>query len=356
MSAGYRNPFLQNSGGTDEVSLALKMYAFGFGETFRVTTKLYGSDKIDRQDVGAGKSYQFLQMADTPAAEDFVPSTDEMVGQQYEVEEGTISADEDIVVSHVVSRDQVEDSHFGIFDRLAKADARQLAMKYDRRAFTIAALAARAAAASKNGLSVHAGGNRVTRDANSIALAYPLSATGAANLRADLRTLRYNMDLDFIPDGFGDLYLTPYARQVLMYDTTAQLFSRDYASVGDISKRELPMLEGFRLVDFVVPTSGGGSMPDQLITSATEPLYSKYRGDFYVDSGATDTVGTPIAIVLGRGPNGEAAVGEARKNAGYNFVKWRDETQDWLVGAGLRTGLGQKDVWCAGSVEVVNET
>ena len=346
MSAPNTFQFLRTD--TDSQALALKRYMAHFTEAPRNSVFLYdtGLPVIFRKTVDWGKSHQFLMDADAPSAEEFEPG-DEMLGQAGAVDEGTITVDKYIVAHSFVPQDQMRISHFDILPRKARQHKRKIEQRYDKRLFTVAALAARDAAVTKNSLTVHNGGNRVTRSGGSVAAAYPLSATGAANFRADLRSLGYSMDLDNIPVESRYLWVTPYIRQVLLFDNTAQVFSEDYINGENvIMKRQVTLVEGFKIVAFPNTTSNGGSMPDENITSES---FSKYNGDFTVGA----STGTPVAIALTNGDDGAAGIGLLTYEGIKSFMVYQQEKLGWLFGSYILCGAGKLNPWCVGSIEVI---
>lgn len=350
MSAVNAPKFLDTTAGGQE--LALKMYSGLFHEAWRQAVYLWDdqSGVIERKTVDAGKSWQFLQFADVPDAEEFNPG-DEMLGQAYAMTEATLTADVYLVAHKYVGRDQMKISHVDIIPKLSKGNSRKIAQNYDKRMFSIGFQAARAAAVTKNGLTVHNGGNRVTRSGTAaVATAYPASATGAANFRADLRSLAQKMDEDSIPQDNRKLWMTPYMRTVLLYDTTAQVFSSDYvqgdAAGNNIATREVKKVEGFTIIDFPNTATNGGPFHDANVTTYTQ---SKYNANFSI--GASN--GTPVALALVSGPEGQAAIGVVTFESVQHIVKYFDEKMSWLVASFVLMGASQLEPYCAGSVEVI---
>ncbi len=336
--------------GSDDQALALKMYLGHFSDAWREGIQLADNDMgvVMRKRVTAGKSFQFLQFADLPDVEDFEPG-DEMIGQDFAIGEGTITPDKYLVAHQFVRKDQMAISHVEVLGRLGRAHAMKIRRRRDKRLFLTAVAAARTAAATKSGLTIHNGGNVVTRGSTTVALAYPLSATGAANFRADLRALGYQMDLDSIPAEGRKVWITPYIRQVLLYDTTVQLFSKDYNTGGnDINKRHIMLVEGFEIVGFPNTTTNSGPMPDQNITNEL----AKYNIDCSLS--ASTTIGTPVAVALCAGPEGGAAIGEVTYEDVQHYVKYVDEKLGWLIGSYTLQGCGVVDPYCAGTIEAVH--
>lgn len=347
MASGNAIRFLGT--GSDDQALALKFYMGKFVEAPRSSIFLYdrGLPVISRQMVTAGKSFQFLMDGDIPDPEDFEPG-DEMMGQQYAVEEGTITVDKYLVAHTLIPRDQFKISHFDILGRLARKHKLKIGRAYDRRLMITAAKAARATTAvTKNGLAIHSGGNSVTRGGGAVATAYARSSTGASNFRADLRTLGGQMDVDNIDPENRYMMAQPYIKEVLQYDTTAQLFSEDYVDpeTNRINQRKITLVEGFKILGWPNTTTNNGPLPDQNITSGL----SKYQGNF--TPGAS--TGTPVAIALTNGDDGSAAVGLVEFEGIQHVVKYIDERLCWLVMSYALCGVGQLNPWCAGSVEVI---
>jgi hypothetical protein len=353
MAYGTAVSYLSNAAGTDLTSLALKIYSGVFMDTYRNQPKLWTrpSPAIHRQVAASGsKTYQWLKFAETPGADEDYHPGDELFGQGFAVDEGTNSVDSGYIVAHhKIPRYDMQVGHFEIMTRLAQADARQIGMTGDRRMFITAALAARQTSAlTKNGLTTDTGGNRVTRTGGSVAAAYPLQASGAANFRDDLRALAYAMDIDNIPRENRELWITPYMEQVLLYDTTAQLFSKDYQYDGmgnQINMREVRVIEGFKLIDRVNTISDGGSMPNSNVLTGP----SRYQGDFSVQA----SNGTPVAIVLAGGADGTGAISVGTWDQVANNVIYVPQQMCYFVQSAILSGISAMNYSCVGSIEVI---
>ena len=345
--------FLANAAGTDMTSLALKVYSGVFGETWRAQPKLFNRPcpGIHRKvDAAGSKTYQWLKFAETPTADEDYKPGDVLLGQQFGVDEGTNTVDSGYVVTHhKISRYDMAVSHFEVMERLARADARQIGMTCDKRLINTIALGARNTSAStKNGYITDTGGNRVTRTGGSIAAAYPLSATGAANFRADCRALAYAMDQDNIPREGREMWITPYMLQVLLFDNTAQLFSKDYVYDGDgnvINTREVRTLEGFKIIDVINTTGDGGTMPNSNVVTGP----TRYQGNFSVQA----SNGTPVAIVLSQSANGLSAVSIGTWDQVANNVLYVPQEMCYFVSSAILTGISQMHNACSGSIEVI---
>lgn len=338
--------------GADTTALALKMYTGSFVSAPRSSIFLF-NDQADnyiyRKRPGSGKSFQYLMMGDTPDPEEFDPG-DDLLGQTMAIDEGELTSDKFIVCHNWIGKDQMQHSHVDVLSRLGAAHRSKIDRLYDKRIFITGAKTARlTTAVNKNGLNIHSGGNRVTRAVSGgvLATAYPLSATGAANFRADLRALALAADEDNIGPSPNErsLLMTPHMRSVLSFDSTGQVFSKDYVIGHDQQKHEVEVIERFRVLGYPNTTSNNGPMPNQnIITGPT-----RYQGDF--TAGASD--GTPVALALCRSMEGEHAVGMIEFEPVRHFIKFFEEKLSWLVMTYMRGGVDKMHPWCAGSIEIL---
>jgi len=337
--------------GTDNDALFLKMYSGSFVSAPRSGVFLHNgvADRFiyRKRPNNGGKSWQYLTFAEVPDAEEFDPG-DDLLGQAMAIEEGTLTTDKYVVCHKWIGKDKMDQSHFEILPQLALRHRSRIERLYDKRAMIAVALSARqTAAVTKNGLNVHNGGNRVTRSGGSLAAAYPLSATGAANLRADLRSLRLALDNDNI-DGSptaAALLLDPYLRTVLTYDTTGQVFSKDYVMGNDQQRHEVDIIERFTILGYPNPTSQNGPLPNQNITDGP----TRYQGNFTAQ--ASD--GIPGVLCLSRTTDQEFGIGAIEFESMTHLVKYFPEKLSWLVMTYMRTGIGEMHRWCNGSIEAI---
>lgn len=343
-------PFLANAAGTDLTSLALKQYTGSFVTAPRSGIFLLGGDDIIYKKTAVdGKSWQYLMMADMPSPENYSPGQD-LLGQIFSIDEGTIDTDQYLVCHKWIGKDQMQHAHFRneILPSLATGHRSVIERLLDARIFRKAAQAARqTTAVSKNGLNVHNGGNRVTRGGGSIASAYPNSATGAANFRADLRSLSLAADIDNLSPETSNrhLFMPPALRHVLGFDNTGQVFSRDYNSRNDQQGLDVLNLERFTIRGYPNWTSNNGPLPDQNFTTGP----TEYQGNFTAQ--ATD--GIPAALAFFRGMEGQYGVGMVEFEGLHHTVKYFEERLSWLVMTYIRTGVRVMHPWCVGSVEVI---
>ena len=368
--------FLANEAGTDPTSLGLKMYWGDLVEAYRQGAYLFDtpSSIISRKTVTEGKSWQFIMMGDLPEPDDFTPG-DELAGQAFAFEEGTITADSYCVSHFYIGKDQLHHSHFPVVQGLGQASGKRVARKINRRLNITGCLAARTASASKNGITIHNGGNRVTRgggtsgsSSTSVMVAYPRSPVGASNFRNDLRLLARRMDEDNVPRDGRALIITPYIHEVMLYDSaymqdvgtpnnvirtagTSTLFSEDFArgTGNDVNRRVIRVVEGFQIIQIENPTSYGGAMPDENITTGP----SKYQANFTPNS---TTSGTPVALALCSGPGGMAPIGMVIFEGLQMDQDYVVQRKAWFMDASVFNGAGVLHPWCAGSIEVTNDT
>jgi len=340
--------FLANAAGTDETSLALKQYSGSFVNAPRSGIFLYDEGQyIYKKSPASGKSWQFLMMSDVSEPDNYDPGAD-LLGQVYGVEEGTIESDKFLVCHHWVGRDQMQHSHVDILGRLASAHKSRIDRLVDKRVLIQAAYGARqTTAVTKNGMNVHNGGNRVTRSGTTLATAYPSSNTGAANFRADLRSLALAADVDNIAPEMQNrnLFFVPELRNVLAYDTTNQVFSNDFNQVNNQQAIRIQELERFAVRGHPNFSSNNGPMPNENFTSGP----SAYQVNFTAQ--AAD--GFPVALAMFRGMEGEYGVGMVEFDGLHHTVKYFEERLSWLVMTYIRLGIRVMHPWCLGSVEVI---
>jgi hypothetical protein len=345
--------------GSDDLALAKIEYERTLAKTWRAEPRLYDTSLpiVKRRAMTEGKSVKFRFFGDTDAAEDYNPG-DELVGQAFTVADVEITIDKPIVAHKVLRYDDIAVADFDIFSDIGMEHARQISLTYDRRMFALAAVAARTAARTKDGLSVHAGGNRVTRSGTTINGAYARSPVGAAAFRADMRQLALAMDLDNVPPESRYLFIRPEIKDVLLFDSGfvwgtpsnvqaapgSTLFSKDYQTANDLNSRVIAELDGFKIVGLPTSVSQGGSMPDTNVTTGL----TKYQANFTAQA----SNGIPVAIALVGGPRGEAAVAELRYSGIVSDIEYRKNTHTWLVQSMAFNGMGVYAPWCAGSIEV----
>jgi len=325
------------SDGSTDYGLNLTQYWGAMLEQFYAKTVFYDQDAqiFAYKNITQGKSHQFIQINEDPTPEDHTPGP-ELLGQDYEFDEGTITVD-DILVSHFeVPIDQEMLSHFDVMMPLMRKLGRSLAQTYDQRLARLLTLTARTAA--KTGY--HNGGNIVERvGASGEVTAYPASSTGAANFRADAAELARLMDDDNVPEDGRFLFIKPYICEVLSYDT--RILSTDYDPTlpNHLLNRMIGKLEGFN----VIKTN---HIPSTTVTTGP----SKYQGDFAYD-GAT---AQPVALAACGAMDSEAACGvvEAMMPTVVIIPSSQRNRLTTHMRAQMMIGAGTLSPYCAGEIRV----
>lgn len=359
------NKPLQNEGGSDPLALALTTYEGIFAEAFSQKNTLFDSPYIYKSGQGGNGTFRIYRGASpAEAVKQYTPG-DTMVGQQMEMDNVDISVEPLIRSQYRVGIDQVRASPVEFAMRAARHCSMNIKNDLSRRAAIMAVQAARTSvntAVTKNGLTVHMGGNRITRSGASVVAAFPRSATGAANIRSDLRELALAQDLDGVPNGpsHRSLWTIHQMRDVLTFDNTAQVFSSDYNKVNDQQTRTTRIIEGYT-VDVengylsqynATNTLISGVMPATDVTAASG-WPTKFQGNYSIKSGDTSN-GVPVALTLCNGPSGEAAVACGMWIPLTTFTKFDDDTLEYVFDAYCQPGFGVWCPWLAGSVEVVS--
>lgn len=356
------NRFLQNEGGSNPYALALTTYQGLFAEAFQQKNTLFDSPYIYKSGQGGNGAYRIYHAA-TPgeAIKQYNPG-DRMVGQQIEMTNVDISPEKLVRSLYRIPVDQVKQSPVEMGMKAAKYAVMTVKNDLSRRAAIMGVQAARTAYVDKNGLYVHMGGNRVTRTGASITAAYPRSATGAANFTEDLRSLSLAQDLDGVPSGpaFRSVWAIHQMRDVMQFDTTAKVYSRDYNSVNDIQTRTLRILEGYTINEETGYVSQynstnpliSGVMPATDV-DASSGWPDRYYGNYSVKSGDTSN-GAPVALTLCNGPAGETAVSCGMWIPVTTNSWFDDETLEMVFDAYCQPGFGVSCPWLAGVVEAVS--
>jgi hypothetical protein len=345
--------FLSSQDG-DDWALSVEMFSGWVTQSFQATTLLWnslglgegegdaGPDVIMTKDVlgTGGRSHQFIMEADAPSPEHHTPGT-ELMGQQFEFGEGNVTLD-DILVSHAeVPLDQKIVSHFDVLERVARARGRALAIEVDKRLIRLGLNAAYTSSLTKNGLTVHQGGNQVEEtNGTSVAAEYVTSSVAGADKFIDnVDNLAQLMDEDNVPDDIGArcLFITPYMRRVLQKQTN--VFSRDFSTdENDLNKRSLGLLNGF----MVFTTN---HIPSTNI--ATGP--SAYQGDFSRAGGGN---GEPVALALCRTGGGSSGIGLVHAGGVQTAIFDDERRNTTFLKAQILMGAAVLHPWCAGVIHV----
>jgi hypothetical protein len=346
MATSNAQRFLATGG--DDTALALKMFWGEVLESFRASTLLWnalGGDfgvggaspqVVSSKDVGPGKSWQFPLLGPDPTPEYHTPGT-ELLGQVFTVDEGTITIDDILVAHRDLPLDQTRMSHFDVIRPVARQLGRALAEDFDEKLFVIGIKAAQTAAVTKNGVTIHNGGNQVERTGSGMESVYADSTSGSGLFRDDLAELAQLMDDDNVPTDNRYLFINPYMRRILRHQTN--VFDRDYSdTANDLNKRSIGLVEGFQ--SFVT-----NHLPSTNITTGP----SKYQGDFTYNGGGN---GRPLALSLCGAMEGSAAIGYVSAGGIRSHMEFDERRNTTFMKAQMIVGAGVLAPWCAGEVHV----
>ncbi|HUU33616.1 MAG TPA: hypothetical protein VMW48_06105 [Vicinamibacterales bacterium] len=333
MAASIPERFLEVGG--DDRRIALTFYWGQVLEAFSQDVLFYDNTGsiIAFKNITEGKSWEFPFIGDGPDPEYHTEGA-ELLGQAIATNVGSITID-DMLVDHVdVPETHEIMSHFDVLAPFGRRLGEKLAQVVDANIAQTAVLAARTAAVA----NIHSGGNRVGRNA-AFATAYPASAAGAANFIDDVAYLAQLMDEDYIPRAGRYLFIPPYIRRILRFDTS--IFNRDYnpATQNVLNKRIVGELEGFEVVV-------SNSVPSTNVTTGL----SKYQGNFSVTQVAAETYGRPAAIALCGAQQGTPAVGFVQAGGIVPIMEPDNRRGTTFLKAKFMGGAGVLAPWAAGEI------
>lgn len=304
MAASNPTDILTGSDGVRR-SLDIPQWTGKILESFRLNTVLYNQRNrmLDIRPCQGAASVQFDIVGFNPRPE-YTADGVERLGQQQPFDKITISPDDTLSTDREVGMSNRLLSHFDPLPTWVPGMGQSLAEDFDGKGFRMAVKSARTAAKA----GFHNGGQVVNRvgGATTIADCYPATATGAANLRADIRRLARLLDDAFAPEPYRYGFITPYGHEVLSNDPT--LFSRDYVwqDENKAIKRVLGEVEGF------IIQKSAGIPSTNFINTGSDVDPTKYDLDCrYVAGNVAAGTGQPIFIALCGGDSGTAAVGVA---------------------------------------------
>lgn len=337
----------------DNRALALRMF-WGFVlEAFRNQTLLWNTVNgdsgvggsapgpiVSSKVVNEGKAWRFPIIGEDPEPEYHTPGV-EMLGMQVEVDEGTITIDETLVSHFDVPWEDTIISHFDVMRPFATKLGRSLAVDFDKKLFITGAKAAHTSGVTKNGMTIHNGGNVVGRSGSSTSAAYAVSLAGATAYEDDLGYLAQLLDEDNVPEEGRYLFITPYIRRVLN-KLPDRAFSQDFDAAGQnqANRRVLGLLQGFQVMK---PTK---HMP---LTEITGHKFSKYNGDF--SAGAT-SLGETAGLVLCGADEGSGAIGYVAAGGPMPHMHFDERRETWFMKAKMLVGAGVLAPWNAGVLRV----
>jgi hypothetical protein len=327
--------------------LALEVFGGNVLVAYRQTTLFadMANQLIGVKQLSGAKSEQYPILGADPESEEHVPG-DELLGQDQPFGEQIVTIDDFIVGHRFIAGDDQMISHFDAVAPYAASIGRQLAISKDRKIVRMAIKGARTAASS----GFHNGGNVVNRvgAGTTIADAYPESATGAANLVADIRTLARQMDEDEVPEFGRSLVLTPYAFAVLCYDTTNKIFSKDFIEgQNSILNRRIGRLEGFDLY------KSNNSIPStNLVNTGTRSDPDKYDVDCrYVAGNVAASTGQPVAVAFCGAQDGNPGLGMVIAENMYTHLRYIPERGGTFMMGRNFLGVDKLAVWNLGVIQ-----
>lgn len=343
--------FLTHDG--DDTGNALTMFWGSVLEAFRAKTLLWnniGGDAgvgespgagmvVSSKTIPAGQSHQFPIIGDDPTPEYHTPGT-ELLGQNVDIDQGTITIDDILVAHYDVPIDQLQLSHFDVLVPFGRKLGRALAIDFDKKLFITGVKAAQTAAVT----GIHGGGNMVERVAATEAAAWPATQTGAANFRDDVAQLGQLLDEDNVPEDGRYLFINPYLRRVLVKDTTIFDSQLSRSMANSLNSRVIGEIEGFAVMP---PTN---HLPSTAITTGP----SKYQIDA---TAAGSGEGKPSALCLcgaaeGSGAVGYVAASNERVGPIYAIAQPDERRNTLFMKAQMMVGAGVLAPWCAGTIHV----
>lgn len=312
----------------------------------------------------AGYQGQFLQKAPEPEPDEGYVPGNELQGQASGFREDMVTLDQPLVVHKWFRSDHIDVAHFPIIEPVFSGMGESLARKLDKRGFITLAKAARGGSVtdSQGNLTIHNGGQRVTRTGGSVLGAYSMNAAGALLLRTDMDALCAKYDLASVPRPGRIAYITPQAHQIMQQDTGIfdVRFSQNQ-SAANLQMSIVGEMSGFQIVmvnDRLPAGNLTGSVPwvDQYGNSlAGSGVPSKYQGDFRANGAAgtgASATGTPIVLAVGGVRQGSAPVAYRQIGGLRMDRKWVAEKQSWFASISVLGGFGQMHTYTAGSIEV----
>lgn len=286
--------------------------------------------------INYGKSHRFEWFGADYGADEHTPG-DEMIGRQFEFDKGTITIDPILVSPFETAMEDYDIAHYNPDPHVANAIAIGISEEMDDRACLMAISAARTAALTKNGITIHPGGNAVTRTGSTgLTTVYADSSTGSGLIDDDVATLAYNLDVDGVPDEGRYLVIHPWIRHILRHETTQ--FDKDYTvNGGDLNTRVIGQWHGFTVL----------KPYKRMPTTANLDKPSKYQ----IDCSFTGT-GQPAAIAFCGAATGQAAVGMVKAGELRGYVEAFEKTNTIFHKGQVACGFGVLHPQCAGLIQV----
>lgn len=269
----------------------------------------------------------------------------ELLGQQFELDDGTITLDDILVAHKDIPVDQMIVSHFDILNPVGRANGRTLAMTFDRNLFVVGYKAALESAVTKRGMTIHNGGNVVTRDAASLTAAYDVTESGASDLLDDIEQLAEAMDEDNVPEDGRYLAISPYLKRVLS-KAPDRLFSRDYDAAGQNmpNRRKIGLVSNFNVMEPTNHLPGGKSGEN-----ITHSKYSKYSVDARAGS---SNDGICAALAFAGADEASGAVGYVTAGGVMAHIEADERRNTIFAKSQMMVGAGILAPYHAGAIRV----
>lgn len=365
MSTVNALPALDSSSAAWDLALD-RIFTTSVVESFQPNIILFNNEYpgVLKMNDSAGYQGQFLQKAPEPEPDEGYTPGNDLQGQAYGFREDFVTLDQPLVVHKWFRNDQIAVSHFPIIEPVFKGMGETLARKLDKRGFTTLAKAARGGSVTdaQGNLTIHNGGQRVTRTGGSVLGAYAMTAAGALLLRTDMDALCVKFDLASVPRPGRIAYITPQAHQIMQQDNgTFDVRFAQNQSANNLQMSVVGEMAGFQIVmvnDRLPAGNLTGSVPwvDQFGNSlAGSGVPAKYQGDFRATGAAgtgSTATGTPIVLAVGGVRQGSAPVGYRQVGGMQIDRKWVAEKQSWFSSISVLGGFGQMHTYTAGSLEV----
>ena len=324
----------------DTVALANRIFDGRATQAYEEQDEFLKYGVIDRKTMsGGGKSHQYIIYGNAPASGRHTPG-EFFDGNKIRNDDVVITVEDRIANSARIDIADLNVSEFEIIGNTARRLAERNANEISRNIAICGIQAARTAAVTVDSVTIHNGGNRVTRDLASgttLASYYPNTTTGASNFIDDVAQLAQLMDEDFVPQTDRHLFIDTYIARILRNELS--IYDADLSSTPNrLNERRVPILEGFMV-----------HVTTQLPSTTVSGTPAKYDGNYTATQAASETYGLPAALAMCGASQGMAAVGMV--DYGQRNVVTFDENRDgYLCKATWHQGLGVLHPWCAGEI------
>ena len=292
-------PFLQDLGAGSRRELALKMFSGQVNQVFPTLTKF--SPFVQSMNIASGSSFQFPWIGRATHIE-HTPGTELPGSEEPLTEERTIPVDNKAIISHnYIAKTQEQLAHFDMLAPAANQFAAAIAREVDERTAKMIALGSRQDARgtgdefSSGSLVKNANGTGTTNSAR-LENAYPVSQTGAKNLRADLDKMAQNFRENNIPEDNWVAFLGPYLNRVLLMDQTLSSHTFVDPNTNDMLTNIMQKVSNFKIeISNNMPTANDTSSGEESAYAfrfdSTAVLCMRMGSVGSVQFGEIDTIG-----------------------------------------------------------------